>query len=279
MNITLLLIATCLIVSASLIGKLATLASSEKFLERHLKLLASFSAGVFVVVITSGITEASHELSLTTALVAALIGFVAVSAISLFIPEAHHHHSESNHHHSRRGVWKILLSDAIHNVVDGIALALAFSASTELGIAMAISIFAHEFVQELGEYFALRAYGLNQVQALWRNFVVACTMFVGIGIGLLVAGSGVLEPWMLAISAGTFLSVVLFDMLPGKLSSVREVFKHGAAALLGILLLVGIGRAMPHSHDAHELDHETHLESETAHADEDIHIVNEVHAH
>jgi zinc transporter ZupT len=255
MNITLLIISSIAIIGVSLIGKLATLGSFEKYIQKHMSLFASFSAGIFAVVIFSGIRESSHTIGIGYALIAALVGFILVTLVSIFVPESHHHHNNDSHTHSKKGVWKILTSDALHNVVDGIALVLAFSVSSELGIVMAVSIFAHEFVQELGEYFALRSYGLNQIQALWRNFLVACTLVVGVVIGLLISNSGIVEPWVLAISAGTFISVLVFDMIPHNVRTAKAIAVHILYALIGAGLLFAITLATPHSHDHNDHDH------------------------
>jgi zinc and cadmium transporter len=257
MNISLLALFSVLIILCSLAGKLAAIQGSGDWLRKNLTTLASFSAGIFVIVVWKNIGEALHELSAFDTTIAALVGFTAIVALHSFLPETHHHHDHPKHNHGPRGTWKLLIADGLHNIVDGIALTLAFATNTQLGILMGISILAHEFVQELGEYFALRSYGLSNCQALLRNFLVACTLLVGVVMGLVLStGINWIEPWLLAVSAGIFAAIVLTDFIPSP-----QVFKtngkmHILAFLVGALLLLGITSLAPHSHG--EAEHGDH---------------------
>ena len=47
-------------------------------------------------------------------------------------------------------VWMILLGDAVHNFMDGVAIGTAFADDTLGGISTSIAIFCHEVPHELG---------------------------------------------------------------------------------------------------------------------------------
>lgn len=53
-------------------------------------------------------------------------------------------------------VWMVLIGDAIHNFVDGVAIGVAFSeswpAGLQGGISTSIAILCHELPHELGKY-------------------------------------------------------------------------------------------------------------------------------
>lgn len=262
MNTSLLVIFSVLIILSSLAGKLATIQSSGQWLRKNLTTLASFSAGIFVIVVWKNIGEALHALSTFDTIVTALIGFTAIILLHSFLPETHHHHDHPKHNHGSRGTWKLLVADGLHNIVDGIALTLAFSTNTQLGILMGVSILAHEFVLELGEYFALRSYGLSNTQALKQNFAVACTLLVGVAMGLLLStGISWIEPWLLAFSAGIFAAIVLTDFIPSPTVFRTNGKTHVLAFLVGVALLLGITSLTPHSHS--ETDHDDHHTEET----------------
>ena len=52
-------------------------------------------------------------------------------------------------------VWMIIIGDAVHNFLDGVAIGTAFTDTDKSylgGISTSIAIFAHELPHELGEY-------------------------------------------------------------------------------------------------------------------------------
>lgn len=270
MNILLIITAALCIVLAVFAGKLVTLLKGESFLARHMALFASFSAGIFAVIIVGNISEAAEHLGLMRALLVGVFGFLVVHAVEFFLPEAHHHHApDADHTHSKKSSWKIQVADALHNTIDGIALVAAFAMGVAPGIKMTTSVFVHEYVQETGEYFALRATGLNERQALWQNFLVALTIFIGIGFGLYATQIESLAPWIFALTSGAYASVVVKDLLPHGVAKqkAKKIAWYLGCFVLGIVIMLAIGALFPHEHgDAHGHD-ETHQEeiSDAAH--------------
>jgi zinc and cadmium transporter len=239
------LIAAIIIMLASLAGIVFLWKSLGRVLEKNLSLLVSFSAGVFLLVVIQLLREVFvHGSSVGMGILWAVVGVVGVLLLFRFLPAFHHHHDE--HHeddeHSHIDARRIMLGDAMHNIGDGVLLAVAFSVSVPLGIATAVSIFVHEFVQEASEFFVLRQAGLSTKKALLYNFSVSATILIGaIGGYFLLESFSALEVPLLAISAGAFLVVVLHDLIPDAVRNSQKkksYAKHIAFFELSELFLV-----------------------------------------
>jgi zinc and cadmium transporter len=248
---------------ASLAGVLFIWKGVGTFIEKNLSLLVSFSAGVFLVVVFQlGQETLHHAQSAGQGWIWILAGVLLITFIFRFLPDFHHHHDEQHDHtHSRIDARRIVISDAIHNLGDGILIAATFSISIPLGIATAISIFVHEFVQEVSEFFVLRQAGLSVNRALTVNFLASATILIGAVGGYFVLDSfSALEVPLLGIAAGSFLVVVLHDLIPDSVRHSHETksyFKYIATFIIGIVLMFGINNWLGHAHEVeHEHDHD-----------------------
>ncbi len=238
---------------ASLSGVLFIWKGVGKVIERNLSLLVSFSAGVFLVVVFQlGQETMHHAASAGQAWLWILAGVILITLIFRFLPSFHHHHDDENHDHthSRIDARRIVISDAIHNFGDGILLAATFTISLPLGIATAISIFVHEFIQEVSEFFVLRQTGMSTQKALFVNFVTSGTILIGaIGGYFLLDSFEALEIPLLGIAAGSFLVVVLHDLIPDSVRHSHQnknYIKHLIWFVLGIAIMFGAGILFGH---------------------------------
>jgi zinc transporter ZupT len=134
--------------------------------------------------------------------------------------------------------WLNLVSDAVHNFVDGIAIGASFSFSLEVGLATSIAIFFHELPQELADYAILIHAGFTKPQALLLNLLTALTAVLGAVIGLAV-GTNALDGsrWLLAFTAGNFLYIALADMV----QSLHQLRGWWATLTQLFTMAVGIG--------------------------------------
>lgn len=238
---------TCFVVMlASLIGVVTISTKVHMFVEKNLSLLTSFAVGVFGVVAFLLFKEASvHGEALGTALWV-FIGVSVSIAISNLIPEFHHHHTQdTNHLHSRRSAVRILASDGLHNIADGILITASFLAGGAVGIGIALSVLVHELVQEMTEFFVLKQAGYSTKQALMRNFLVSADILVGaVGSFYFLDFFEEYEPILLGLTAGGFLAVLLQDLIPSTFRAARASRKttvYLGAILLGALVMIGVG--------------------------------------
>jgi len=256
-------ISSFVVMLASLSGVFLLWKSAGLFVERNLKFLVSLSAGVFLIIALGMANEAlEHAESMQTGMLWIIVGLVGVFTIFKLLPTFHHHHDESEegHAHSKLDVNRIIVGDAIHNVVDGILLASTFAVDPVLGIFTTTSIFFHEVVQEVSEFFVMKQAGFSTKKALLVNFAVSSTILIGsFGSFFLLEQFESLEVPLLGVSAGVYLLIVFFDLIPHsvRLSTKRiHYVAHLIWFLIGVGLMSGVFALTPHEHDHEEEHHE-----------------------
>ncbi|XP_057292382.1 metal cation symporter ZIP14-like [Hydractinia symbiolongicarpus] len=115
-------------------------------------------------------------------------------------------------------VWMVLIGDAIHNFMDGIAIGVAFTetwpSGLHGGISTSIAIFCHELPHELGDFAILISSGMTIKQALFMNFISSLTSFIGAILGVSLGTQWHAVPWLFAVTSGLFIYIALVDMLP-----------------------------------------------------------------
>jgi len=242
--------AAFVIMLASLAGAFFVWRSAGHWLEKNSRYLVTFSAGVFIIVAYGLFTE-SRELGGNNILLAltAALGALFLEIIGRFMQETHHHHgTDHDHDHSPTDARRLIIGDAIHNVIDGIVLVPAFLIDIRVGIATTVAIFFHEAVQEISEFFVLKGAGYSTLSALSLNFLVSSTILIGVFLGSFISADSAILPFLIAFAAGAFLYVVFRDLLP---STVRDIVrkrhsgKHLVAGVLGILVMFGVGILLP----------------------------------
>eukprot|EP00996_Jenningsia_fusiforme_P002150 NODE_2990_length_1072_cov_144.900293_g605_i1.p1 GENE.NODE_2990_length_1072_cov_144.900293_g605_i1~~NODE_2990_length_1072_cov_144.900293_g605_i1.p1 ORF type:complete len:245 (+),score=55.74 NODE_2990_length_1072_cov_144.900293_g605_i1:130-864(+) len=121
-----------------------------------------------------------------------------------------------------------LITDALHNFIDGLAIGATFAMSHSSGLATSIAILFHEIPQELGDFAILVAAGLSRPKALLLNLASACVSLIGVIIGLSVAVDA--ERWILSITAGGFIYMACCDMVPELMGAGAGGHSHGVNA-------------------------------------------------
>jgi zinc transporter ZupT len=255
---------------------------AENFLEKNLGKFISFAGGVFLVASLFLAAEVFHLIpNVLMGVGLILVGYAAAWAMHYLIPESHHHHNET----CGKSAKKLIVGDAIHNIGDGIILVPAFMISTALGWTVALSIIAHEAIQEISEFFVLRRAGYSVKKALSINFVVSSTILIGVGIGMLALATAEVEGLLLALTSGFFLHVVFHDLLTKRdpATSTHSMASHVLLVIIGAALMFGINTALgdahvhgtgDHSHDhghEHEDGHDHGDDHHLDHSDKDAH--------
>jgi zinc and cadmium transporter len=208
---------------------------SEGWLKRNLAALVGFAAGALLAaVFLDALPEAIHTLN-AQALYWAFGGFIALALVEWFL--GRHHHEHGTEHKAVPSA--LLLSDALHNMGDGAAIAAGFLVSHSVGFGVALAVIAHEVPQEIGDYALLRAHGMSRIRALFWLAMVQLTAAVG-AVGAYLASSLTesLNAILIAIASGTFLYIGATDLLPEIHLGPKELrYQRLAGFLLGLALV------------------------------------------
>lgn len=138
----------------------------------------------------------------------------------------------------------ILVSDGLHNFIDGIIIAVSYFVSTEVGIATTLAVILHELPHEIGDFGVLVYAGYERKAALFYNFLSALTAVAG-AILILMLGSlpDQLIQGITPFTAGIFIYLASADLIPeiqktgrGK-NLLPETAGMGLGALAMYLLL------------------------------------------
>jgi len=234
------LISTFLISLIAFVGAII-LFLKEKLLERILLILVSFAAGAlignaFLHLIPEAIEEVGPDASLLKVFFYLLSGFCSFFVLENFI-SWHHHHSKS-HPEIKSFSYLILVSDSIHNFIDGLIVAASFIVSVPLGIATALAVALHEIPQEIGDFGILVYSGFKKVKALFFNFLSAFVIVFGGMFGFLLSekiGSSII--FLLPFAAGSFIYVACSDLIP----EIKHKGSLQKALINFFVFLLGIG--------------------------------------
>jgi len=146
--------------------------------------------------------------------------FVLGGLILFFILEKfalwRHCHEEPCDIHTQAGTL-ILFGDSLHNFIDGVAISAAFTTSISLGISTSLAVITHEIPQEIGDFAILLESGYSKIRALLFNAVSSLAAVLGAVLTfflLPVFMSTV--PYLLSISAASFIYIALADLIPGR---------------------------------------------------------------
>ena len=135
--------------------------------------------------------------------------------------------------------YLILIADAFHNFIGGLAVAGAFLIDIRVGISAWIAAAAHEVPQELGDFGILIHGGWNKGRALLYNFLSALTFLVG---GLVAYGASrtIDVTFLLPFAAGNFIYIAAADLIPEikHEESARLNVVHFLSFMIGIALLL-----------------------------------------
>ena len=225
--------------------------------------LVSLSAGLLlataVLHLLPEAVESGADLHLLFAvLLAGFVGFFLLEKLSI-VRHSHHYEGDGHHHvhgHDRAeagpGGSLILVGDAIHNFADGVMIAAAFAIDISLGWLTALAIATHEIPQEIGDFILLLNAGYSRARALAFNVLSSLAAVAGGVLGYLALGTAdELQPYVLMLSAASFIYIALADLVPDLHRESRRSrdgwLRQFALMALGIAIIALMTRSL-HAH-------------------------------
>jgi zinc and cadmium transporter len=234
-----------LIITFSLLGSAVSvmLAAGLLFLpagarKNLLPLLVSYAAGTLLGAAFLGMlpTALKAAASPEWIMVAVLGGIVLFFILEKLVLWRHCHKPDCKVHNAAGPL--ILIGDAFHNFIDGVVIAGAFLVSIPAGIAVSVAVIAHEVPQEIGDFALLMEYGYSRTKALLLNFASSASTPAGAVLAfytLNVVRQAI--PFVLAVSAASFIYIALADILPG----LQKRLDRRESIVQFFLLVLGIG--------------------------------------
>lgn len=243
--LALIILATIVNSLISLVG-IFTLWMKQKSIKKIIIFLVALSAGALL----SGaffhlIPESLEHLTPTTVFTFVLVGFILFFLMERLLYWHHCHEGKCDVHPVG---YLILLGDGLHNLIDGIIIAISFLVSIPFGIITTIMILAHEIPQELGDFGVLVHSGYTKTKALIYNLLsqLACVLGGLIGYFLSTSIEGVI-PLILPFAAGGFIYISASDLVPElhKEPKIKKSLSAFSFFILGVLIMLLI-KALAH---------------------------------
>ena len=232
-------------------------------LSRVVKSMVSLSAGILLgtallQVLPEAFEHKADAQALFATLLAGLLFFWLLEKAELY-RHVHHHEGDGHEHHHQfdaqqagRGGLSVLVGDGIHNFCDGVIIAAAFLADTQLGVVTALAIVAHEVPQEAGDYIVLLNAGFTRRKALLFNALSGLAAVAGGVIGYYVVGPWqAVFPYLLVLAASSFIYIAVADLLPQlqQRLSWRETLSQVVWLAAGLAVVVlASGAVRSHGH-------------------------------
>jgi len=240
------LISVFLVSLVSLIG-VFSLALKDKILQKILIYFVAFSSGaligdVFLHLLPEATNKDGFSVSVSMLLFLGVVSFFILEKVLRW----RHCHEVGCENHSKHIGTLSLVSDAVHNFIDGVLIGVSFLVSIPLGITTTLAVLLHEIPQELGNFAVLLHSGFTKEKALWFNFITALTAILGAILAIALGNRlGGLEAIMVPFTAGSFLYIAMTDLIPElhkeagwKASLIQLLFIVGGFAMMGLLLLL-----------------------------------------
>jgi len=150
----------------------------------------------------------------------------------------HHCHDLSCREQSKHLASLNIIGDGVHNFIDGVLIAVSFSAGITIGISSSLAIMLHEIPQEIGDFGILLHSGLSVKKAIFYNFLSAGLAVVG-AIAALLIGPAIkgFSTNMLPVAAGGFIYLAGSDLIP----ELHKEEKIRNSILQFLFIVSGIG--------------------------------------
>lgn len=222
-------------VVSTLTGGLVALRNRDR-----LHLILGFTAGVLLGVVAFDLLpevfdRPQHAFGgVPVVMVAFAAGFLVLHLLERSVAMHTAHEGEyGTHHHPTVGLVSALAL-AAHSCMDGVGIGLAFKVDTQVGVAVAIAVIAHDFADGLNTVSIMMAHRNSVRRSVLLLLLDAVAPLLGVALTLAVDVSPNALAVYLAFFAGFLLYLATGDILPEAHS------RHPSSATL-VATVAGIG--------------------------------------
>ena len=238
----------------SLIGIFA-LSLKTDFLQKLLFIFVGLATGAFfgnafLHLIPESFEAVENPLTVSLFVISGILVFFALEKFLHW----HHHHGEEKDSVESDALkeidspskkikplgYLILISDAIHNFVDGVVIAASFTINPGLGIATTLAIALHEIPQEVADFALLVHSGMSRGKALLFNFTTALFAIAGAGVAILASNFFTqINPFIAAFAAGAFIYIAGSDLVPElhKTHNAKRSLIQFISIIVGVVIM------------------------------------------
>jgi len=214
----------------------------EKYQKMLVPILISFATGILLAAALLGlIPEAIDKVGDANVIMPYVLGGILVFFFMEKIVIWRNCRNKECEVHSHASGPIILIGDSLHNLTDGIVIAAAFLTNLTLGIGAGLTILIHELAHETGDFAILLHSGFSKKKALLYNFISSSTTIPAAIVGYYLIGAiDTIVPFVLAISAASFIYIALSDLTPDlhQHTDLKYSFRQLLFIILGILLMI-----------------------------------------
>ena len=151
-------------------------------------------------------------------------------------------HAHAHHHHGIKPVTRILMvSDGLHNLLDGLLIGASYLAGQPIGMATTLAVLLHEIPHEIGDLGVLLDAGYSRKAALIFNFTWGAFAAAGVCLAYGI-GSHIITftPLALSVTAGFFLYIAGSNLTPEmqKENSPRKSLEQLAGIFVGVAVML-----------------------------------------
>lgn len=217
------------------------LSFKEEVFRKYIPLFISLAVGAllgdaFIHLIPEALSEAENTVGISLLIIAGVLSFFILEKVLHW-----HHHGEDLEESHIHPVGKlILVSDGIHNFLDGVIIAASFMVSLPVGFATTLAVILHEIPQEVGDFAVLLHAGYTKKRALFINFLSALSALLGAAVFFAIGELATpLATYFIPLTAGGFIYIAVADLIPElqKTKQVRKSILQLVAVLLGVVAM------------------------------------------
>ena len=225
----------------------------EKYQKTLIPILIAFATGVLLTAALLGlIPEAVEEVGEPHLIMPFVLGGILFFFVMEKIVIWRNCRNKECEVHSHASGPIILIGDSLHNLTDGIVIAAAFlTESLGLGIVAGLTIIFHELAHETGDFGILLHSGYSKKRAFIYNMISSSTTIPAAIISYFLLDSiEFIVPFLLAISAASFIYIALSDLTPDlhQHTDIKYIIRQLTFIVIGIISMVLLLSLGGHGH-------------------------------